>query len=53
MKPEQFIREFGEKKAREVVEGIPSKYMECYYSTLCYCTKAKSIQIVLIRELSL
>ncbi len=25
MKPEQFIREFGEKKAREVVEGIPSK----------------------------
>ncbi|MGK7713639.1 hypothetical protein, partial [Acinetobacter baumannii] len=40
-KPEQFIREFGEKKAREVVEGIPSKYMECYYSTLCYCTKAK------------
>ncbi|WP_171479246.1 hypothetical protein, partial [Acinetobacter baumannii] len=41
MKPEQFIREFGEKKAREVVEGIPSKYMECYYSTLCYCTKAK------------
>ncbi|MDH0691223.1 hypothetical protein [Acinetobacter pittii] len=23
MKPEQFIREFGEKKAREVVEGIP------------------------------
>ncbi|MGK7668642.1 hypothetical protein, partial [Acinetobacter baumannii] len=19
----------------------PSKYMECYYSTLCYCTKAK------------
>ncbi|OAM07564.1 hypothetical protein AZK46_15705 [Acinetobacter baumannii] len=41
MKPEQFIRDFGEKKAREVVEGIPSKYMECYYSTLCYCTKAK------------
>jgi len=23
MKPEQFIREFGEKKAREVVEGAP------------------------------
>lgn len=23
MKPEQFIREFGEKKAREVVEGMP------------------------------
>ncbi|AVO91225.1 hypothetical protein LIX10_003028 [Acinetobacter baumannii] len=41
MKPEQFIREFGLGKAREVVEGIPSKYMECYYSTLCYCTKAK------------
>ncbi|MDT1780145.1 hypothetical protein [Acinetobacter baumannii] len=41
MKPEQFIREFGVDKAREVVEGIPSKYMECYYSTLCYCTKAK------------
>ncbi|MGP2458095.1 hypothetical protein [Acinetobacter baumannii] len=41
MKPEQFIREFGVEKAREVVEGIPSKYMECYYSTLCYCTKAK------------
>ncbi|MFA2999000.1 hypothetical protein [Acinetobacter pittii] len=41
MKPEQFIREYGVKKAREVVEGIPSKYMECYYSTLCYCTKAK------------
>lgn len=41
MKPEQFIREQGLKKAREVVEGIPSKYMECYYSTLCYCTKAK------------
>ncbi|MDA3538954.1 hypothetical protein [Acinetobacter baumannii] len=41
MKPEHFIRDFGEKKAREVVEGIPSKYMECYYSTLCYCTKAK------------
>ncbi|HGW3507439.1 hypothetical protein DOL91_10255 [Acinetobacter baumannii] len=41
MKPEQFIREQGLDKAREVVEGIPSKYMECYYSTLCYCTKAK------------
>lgn len=41
MKPEQFIREFGVDKAREVVDGIPSKYMECYYSTLCYCTKAK------------
>ncbi|EPG8511230.1 hypothetical protein JIC66_003066 [Acinetobacter baumannii] len=41
MKPEQFIREYGVEKAREVVEGIPSKYMECYYSTLCYCTKAK------------
>ncbi|HAV5522848.1 hypothetical protein [Acinetobacter baumannii] len=41
MKPEQFIREQGLEKAREVVEGIPSKYMECYYSTLCYCTKAK------------
>lgn len=41
MKPEQFIRDFGVEKAREVVEGIPSKYMECYYSTLCYCTKAK------------
>ncbi|CAL1778247.1 hypothetical protein BRC2024_OQYPJBKP_CDS_0042 [Acinetobacter phage vB_AbaM_Highwayman] len=41
MKPEQFIREYGVDKAREVVEGIPSKYMECYYSTLCYCTKAK------------
>ncbi|HFX6226477.1 TPA: hypothetical protein ACIFB7_003611 [Acinetobacter nosocomialis] len=24
MKPEQFIREFGEKKAREVVEGAPN-----------------------------
>ena len=23
MKPEQFIREFGEKKAREVVDGAP------------------------------
>ncbi|HDZ5234568.1 TPA: hypothetical protein RG347_003865, partial [Acinetobacter baumannii] len=34
-------REYGVEKAREVVEGIPSKYMECYYSTLCYCTKAK------------
>ncbi|HAV5687125.1 TPA: hypothetical protein JI130_06170 [Acinetobacter baumannii] len=41
MKPEQFIREYGVDKAREIVEGIPSKYMECYYSTLCYCTKAK------------
>ncbi|MDN4019648.1 hypothetical protein QX205_06020 [Acinetobacter pittii] len=41
MKPEHFIREQGLDKAREVVEGIPSKYMECYYSTLCYCTKAK------------
>ncbi|MEO4160287.1 hypothetical protein [Acinetobacter pittii] len=41
MKPEHFIREYGVDKAREVVEGIPSKYMECYYSTLCYCTKAK------------
>lgn len=41
MKPEHFIREYGVDKAREIVEGIPSKYMECYYSTLCYCTKAK------------
>ena len=29
MKPEQFIREFGEKKAREVVEGAP-KLSECF-----------------------
>ncbi|MDC5109791.1 hypothetical protein NRA17_02190 [Acinetobacter baumannii] len=41
MKPTQFIKDHGLEKAREVVEGIPSKYMECYYSTLCYCTKAK------------
>ncbi|MDP7763605.1 hypothetical protein [Acinetobacter baumannii] len=25
MKPEQFIREFGERKAREVVEGAPAR----------------------------
>ncbi|KCY22505.1 hypothetical protein [Acinetobacter baumannii] len=29
MKPEQFIRDFGEKKAREVVEGAP-KYAQRY-----------------------
>ncbi|MFV5654745.1 hypothetical protein VXR13_18560 [Acinetobacter baumannii] len=30
MKPEQFIRDFGEKKAREVVEGAPegSSYLQ-------------------------
>lgn len=37
----QFIQQNGVDKAREVVEGIPSKYMSCYYSTLCYCTKSK------------
>ncbi|WP_313433165.1 hypothetical protein [Acinetobacter sp.] len=36
----QFIKEHGVEKAREIVEGIPSKYMSCYYSTLCYCTKS-------------
>ena len=37
----QFIKENGVEKAREVIDGIPSKYMSCYYSTLCYCTKSK------------
>lgn len=37
----QFMKEHGVEKAREVVEGIPSKHMTCYYSTLCYCTKSK------------
>lgn len=37
----QFIKEHGVDKAREVIDGIPSKYMSCYYSTLCYCTKSK------------
>lgn len=37
----QFIKENGFEKAREVIDGIPSKYMSCYYSTLCYCTKSK------------
>ncbi|HFX6391066.1 TPA: hypothetical protein ACIFDU_003443 [Acinetobacter baumannii] len=32
MKPEQFIREFGEKKAREVVEGAPG------FPVFGYCT---------------
>lgn len=35
MKPEQFIREFGEKKAREVVEGAPDgawKYISGWHS---------------------
>lgn len=41
MNATQFIKDHGLERAREVVEGIPSKYMECYYSTLCYCTKAK------------
>lgn len=36
----KFIQQHGVDKAREVVEGIPSKYMSCYYSTLCYCTKS-------------
>ncbi|MDC5415081.1 hypothetical protein NRA32_05555 [Acinetobacter baumannii] len=34
MKPEQFIREFGVEKAREVVDGAPSKaesYQDGYY----------------------
>ncbi len=34
MKPEQFIREFGVEKAREVVEGAPSNaesYQDGYY----------------------
>ena len=37
----KFIKEHGVDKAREVVDGIPSKHMSCYYSTLCYCTKTK------------
>lgn len=36
----KFIQQHGVEKAREIVEGIPSKYMSCYYSTLCYCTKS-------------
>lgn len=31
MKPEQFIREFGEKKAREVVEGAPESASLVFY----------------------
>lgn len=37
----KFIKEHGIERAREVIDGIPSKYMSCYYSTLCYCTKSK------------
>lgn len=31
MKPEQFIREFGVEKAREVVDGAP-EYAEFYHN---------------------
>ncbi len=34
MKPEQFIRDFGVEKAREVIEGAPSNaesYQDGYY----------------------
>ncbi|MDC5214632.1 hypothetical protein OHW69_08165 [Acinetobacter baumannii] len=40
MKPEQFIREFGEKKAREVVEGAP--LMAELYSSRGYIKNAHS-----------
>jgi len=36
-----FIKQNGVGKAMEVVNEIPSKYMSCYYSTLCYCIKSK------------
>lgn len=37
----EFIQQHGVEKAMKVVEEIPKKYMSCYYSTLCYCTKSK------------
>ena len=41
MKANEFVKKFGWEEASEIVAGVPSKYMECYYSTLHWCNRNK------------
>ena len=36
MRANEFVKKFGVDEASEIVHGVPSKYMECYYSNLCW-----------------
>ncbi|MDN5511773.1 hypothetical protein [Acinetobacter sp.] len=38
MKATEFVRRFGLEEAAEIVQGTPSKYMECYHSSVCWDT---------------
>ena len=41
MTANEFVWKFGWEEASEIVAGVPSKYMECYYSTLHWCNRNK------------
>ena len=41
MNAHKFVAEKGVDEAKGIISNIPAKYMECYYSTLCWCTKTK------------
>lgn len=41
MNAHKFVAEKGIDEAKGIISNIPAKYMECYYSTLCWCTKTK------------
>ncbi|MEX0573107.1 hypothetical protein [Acinetobacter baumannii] len=53
MKPEQFIREFGEKKAREVVAACPEYYHYYHIVEGAYytCPKAHRVAIKDLKRL--
>ena len=36
MKANEFVKKFGIDEATEIVQGTPSKYMECYHSSVCW-----------------
>ena len=38
MKANEFVKKFGLEEAAEIVQGTPSKYMECYHSSVCWDT---------------
>lgn len=41
MNAHKFVAQKGIDEAKGIISNIPAKYMECYYSTLCWCTKTK------------
>ena len=41
MNAHEFVKQYGMDRAKNIVNNIPSKYMACYHSLVCYDIKSK------------